>query len=100
MTVLAFGTYLRESRDLATNTIGYYLSAVCDILKIVFDLNVDPWELKALKSNLFLEKPPNSPRIPDWDVFKVNFLLGSSKYIFCHCPIYLFVLKRLFVLFD
>ena len=38
------------------------------------------WEFKALKDALFIEKPPNPPRIPSWDINKVLDLLQKPKY--------------------
>ena len=41
---------------------------------------LDSWEFKALKDALFIEKPPNPPRIPSWDINKVLDLLRKPKY--------------------
>ena len=79
--LLEFCIWLRESRGLATTTINNYKAAVGQFLSMAYDLNVNSWDFKALKNNLFLEKPPNPPRVPSWDINKVLLLLRSVKYI-------------------
>ena len=78
--LLEFCIWLRDSRNLATNTIMNYKAAVGQVLEKVFNINCNSWEFSALKSALFLEKPPNPPRIPSWDINKVLILLQSQKY--------------------
>ena len=71
---------MRDSKDLATNTIFNYKAAVGNTLGTVFGLDTSAWEFKALKDALFIEKPPNPPRIPSWDINKVLDLLQKPKY--------------------
>ena len=74
--LLEFCIWLRESRGLATSTINNYKAAVGQFLSMAYDLNVNSWDFKALKNNLFLEKPPNPPRVPSWDINKSFSSLG------------------------
>ena len=66
--LLDFCIWLRDSKNLATNTIFNYKAAVGSSLSTVFGLDVSSWEFKALKDALFIERPPNPSRIPSWDI--------------------------------
>ena len=87
--------WLRDSGNLATNTINYR-SAVGQVLNIVYGLD-KAWEFKALKCAQYLEKPPNPPRVPLWDVNKVLLLLKSSKYNQCPPDSFCQLKKTLFL---
>ena len=50
----------------------------------VFGVDCSPWELKALRQHLFLDRPPRPIRIPQWDLDKVLALLQTKK--FCQQP--------------
>ena len=78
--LLQFCIWLRDSRGLATNTINNYRSAVGQILGVVYGMDDKAWEFKAIKNFLFLDKSPNPPRIPSWDLNKVLQLLQSPSY--------------------
>ena len=77
---MSFLLWLRESRNLQTNTILNYKAALAVPLRIVCNLDLDSWEFKELKKSFFLERPPNLPSVPSWDISKVLTLLQSSAY--------------------
>ena len=51
------------------------------VLATVFGLDNNSLEFKALEDALFIEKLPNPPRTPSWDINRVLNLLQKPKYI-------------------
>ena len=46
----------------------------------IFRVDCSSWEFKALKQHLFLDKPPQVPRVPQWNLGKVLDLLESEAF--------------------
>ena len=78
--IMHFCVWLRTSRNLHSSTIANYKALISSVVLQVFNVDCSSWEFKALRSNFFLEKPPNPPRIPDWDIQKVLTHLDSGVY--------------------
>ena len=91
--ILEFLIWLREHKNLATTTIQNYNASLKLPLRMAFDIDCSSWEFRELKSAFFLERPPNPPKIPMWDMNSVLDLLKSPKYS-AHPPDLYFLLKK------
>ena len=78
--VLEFLTHLRVEKNLKTSTILNYKASLATPLKLVFNIDLNSWEFKELGRSLFIERPPNQPRIPSWDLVKVLDMLRTEEY--------------------
>ena len=78
--ILEFLIWLREFKKLGTTTIQNYKASLQLPLKMAFNLDLTSWEFKELRNSLYLERPPNPPRVPAWDLNKVLELLKSPSY--------------------
>ena len=80
-TVLTFLIYLREARNLETSTINNYKASISFPLKIVLEIDLNPWEFKKLSDALFIDSPPKKPDIPSWNLEKVLLFLQSDMFV-------------------
>ena len=78
--VLHFCVWLRTTKNFESQTIANYLASVAFYLDQVFRVDCSSWEFKALKQHLFLDRPPRTLRVPQWDLQLVLDLLKSDKY--------------------
>ena len=95
--LLAFCLWLRRSKNFESSTIANYKASVGFVLERVFDINCSSWEFTAIKNSLFLEKPPNPPRVPEWDLQKVLDLLESDKYKTSSASLFNLLKKTIFL---
>ena len=77
--LLLFMIDLCKTKGSQPQTIKNYRSALRKPLKLICNIDLSSEEFKDLDRALFLLKPPNSPRMPNWSLTKV-LNLSSSEY--------------------
>jgi integrase len=78
--ILLFCIFLREVKNLATNTIIHYKNSLTLPLQLAAELDLNSYPFNSLAKNLFLERPPPSRHIPRWNLDKVLKVVSSPKY--------------------
>jgi hypothetical protein len=97
--LLEFLCSLRDQKNLSTNTILNYKASLTLPLSFVPELNLKAWQFQELSKALFLGKPPNQKRVPEWDVSKVLEMLGTKvEYVGQHIPLFHILKKTVFLL--
>ena len=78
--LLQFFLWLRTTKDLASQTITAYKSALALPLREAFGLDLSSPHFILLMKSLFLTKPPSRPQALSWDLSKVLKLLRTSRF--------------------
>lgn len=78
--LLQFVRWLRISKNLASQTIAAYKSALALPLKEAYGLDLADPHFALLLKSLFLEKPPTRPQTLRWDLNKVLRLLRTTRF--------------------
>lgn len=78
--LLQFTRWLRVSKNLASQTIAAYKSALMLPLKEACGLDLSDPHFSLIMKSLFLEKPPIRPQALRWDLNKVLRFLRSPRF--------------------
>ena len=75
---MEFFCFLRDTKNLETNTILNYKAALCLPMSFI-KVDLKKWQFKELGKALFIDKPPNQKRLPDWNLNKVLDMLENKE---------------------